>query len=146
MKAVEQKPDFDIALANLGNAIKDVGRPWDAIAYYRRAARADPTLPEAVCGLVNSLSSICDWHGRGAVAGEVGVDDGGFVIPPGAAPADGLDHEHDRGHGRADRAGVCPRGGRARAGGGDGGVSARAGGGAGACGYTRGAGDVAGTV
>ncbi|OJT15839.1 hypothetical protein TRAPUB_3437 [Trametes pubescens] len=89
MKALEQKPDFDIALANLGNAIKDVGRPWDAITYYRRAARVDPTLPEAVCGLVNSLSSICDWHGRGAVAGEVGVDDGGFVIPPGPHPQTG---------------------------------------------------------
>lgn len=89
MKAVEQKPDFDIALANLGNAIKDVGRPWDAIAYYRRAARVDPTLPEAVCGLVNSLSSICDWHGRGAVAGEVGVDDGGYVIPPSPYPQTG---------------------------------------------------------
>ena len=25
-KAVEQKPDFDIALANLGNAIKDIVR------------------------------------------------------------------------------------------------------------------------
>ncbi|KAI0365250.1 TPR-like protein [Pilatotrama ljubarskyi] len=89
MKAVEQKPDFDIALANLGNAIKDVGRPWDAIEYYKRAARVNPTLPEAVCGLVNSLCSICDWRGRGAVAYEVGVDDAGYVIPPGPHPQTG---------------------------------------------------------
>ena len=78
MKAVEHKPDFDIALANLGNAIKDVvcmrshhrlslpdvelfqGRPWDAIEYYKRSAAANPNLPEAICGLANSLSSICD--------------------------------------------------------------------------------------
>ncbi|KAI8995630.1 TPR-like protein [Trametes punicea] len=89
MKAVEEKPDFDIALANLGNAIKDVGRPWDAVEYYKRATRVNPNLPEAVCGLVNSLSSICDWRGRGAVAHEVGVDDAGLVIPPGPVPQTG---------------------------------------------------------
>ena len=82
MKAVEQKPDFDIALANLGNAIKDVGRPWDAIEYYRRATDVNPSLPEAVCGLVNSLCSVCDWRGRGAMPDEVGVDDAGHVILP----------------------------------------------------------------
>ncbi|KAI0639406.1 TPR-like protein [Trametes polyzona] len=89
MKAVDQKPDFDIALANLGNAIKDVGRPWDAVQYYRRATRVNPTLPEAVCGLVNSLCSICDWRGRGAMPNEVGVDDAGLFIPPGPHPQTG---------------------------------------------------------
>ncbi|RPD82549.1 TPR-like protein [Lentinus tigrinus ALCF2SS1-7] len=82
-KAVEQKPDFDIALANLGNAIKDVGRPWDAIGYYKRAAAANPNLPEAICGLVNSLCSVCDWRGRGTLPNEVGADDAGYFVPPG---------------------------------------------------------------
>ena len=27
MKAIRRKPDFDIALANLGNAVKDLVRP-----------------------------------------------------------------------------------------------------------------------
>ncbi|KAI0669899.1 TPR-like protein [Trametes maxima] len=81
MKAVEQKPDFDIALANLGNAVKDAGRPWDAVAFYRRAARASPALPEAVCGLANALGSVCDWRARGAVPGEaVGVDAAGRAV------------------------------------------------------------------
>ena len=58
------------------------GRSWDAIEYYRRAVSLNPDLPEATCGLVNSLSAICDWRGRGAVPNEVGVDDNGGIIMP----------------------------------------------------------------
>lgn len=82
MKAVQRKPDFDIALTNLGNAIKDIGRSWDAIQYYRRAVALNPNLFEATCGLLNSLCSICDWRGRGAVPHEVGVDDDGALVSP----------------------------------------------------------------
>ncbi len=42
----------------------------------------NPNLPEAICGLCNSLCSICDWRGRGAIAREVGVDEVGHSIPP----------------------------------------------------------------
>ncbi|PCH33636.1 glycosyltransferase family 41 protein [Wolfiporia cocos MD-104 SS10] len=82
MKAVQRKPDFDIALANLGNAVKDLGRSWDAIEYYRRAVSLNPNLPEATCGLVNSLCAVCDWRGRGAVPGELGVDEHGHIVLP----------------------------------------------------------------
>ena len=59
------------------------GRPWDAVEYYKRATAVNPNLPEAICGLVNSLCSICDWRGRGTLANEVGVDDAGYFVPPG---------------------------------------------------------------
>ncbi|OBZ79822.1 putative UDP-N-acetylglucosamine--peptide N-acetylglucosaminyltransferase SEC [Grifola frondosa] len=85
LKAIEHKPDFDIALANLGNAIKDVGRAWDAIEFYRRAVDINPDLPEAVCGLANSLCSVCDWRGRGGFAHDIIVDDDGDIVYPGHA-------------------------------------------------------------
>ncbi|KAI0078879.1 TPR-like protein [Panus rudis PR-1116 ss-1] len=84
LKAVAAKPDFDVALANLGNAVKDTGRSWEAIDYYRRALSVNPDLPEAVCGLVSSMTSICDWRGRGGLATEVSVDDKGNLIQPGS--------------------------------------------------------------
>ncbi|KAL8999455.1 MAG: hypothetical protein Q9169_001660 [Polycauliona sp. 2 TL-2023] len=68
-KAVQCDGNFDIALANLANAVKDQGRISDAIDYYRRAVTANPDFAEAVCGLANALNSVCDWHGRGGVAG-----------------------------------------------------------------------------
>lgn len=58
------------------------GRSWDAIQYYRRAVALNPNLFEATCGLLNSLCSICDWRGRGAVPHEVGVDDDGALVSP----------------------------------------------------------------
>ncbi len=60
-KAVECNPNFDVALANLGNAIKDQGRTQDSVAYYRRAVQVNPHFPEALCGLVNALLAVCDW-------------------------------------------------------------------------------------
>ncbi|CDO71565.1 Glycosyltransferase Family 41 protein [Trametes cinnabarina] len=88
---LQMDPKHPHLLTNLGSLLKDqdVGRPWDAVEYYKRATRVNPNLPEAVCGLVNSLSSICDWRGRGAVAYEVGVDDAGFIISPGPHPQTG---------------------------------------------------------
>ena len=53
---------FDVALANLGNAIKDQGRTQDSVAYYRRAVEVNPNFPEALCGLVNALLAVCDWR------------------------------------------------------------------------------------
>ncbi|CAL1695844.1 unnamed protein product [Somion occarium] len=82
-KAVSSKPDFDVALANLGNAIQDAGRPWEAIDYYRRAVSVNPDLPEAACGLVSSLTSICDWRGRGGLSTDVAVDNDGNLHLPG---------------------------------------------------------------
>lgn len=54
------------------------GRPWDAIPYYRRAYEINPTLPDATCGLFNSMQSICDWRDRGKTTLETtGVDSEG---------------------------------------------------------------------
>ncbi len=53
---------FDVALANLGNAIKDQGRTQDSVQFYRRAVEVNPDFPEALCGLVNALLAVCDWN------------------------------------------------------------------------------------
>ena len=53
--------NFDVALANLGNAIKDQGRTQDSVQYYRRAVKVNPNFPEALCGLVSALLAVCDW-------------------------------------------------------------------------------------
>lgn len=54
------------------------GRPWDAIPYYKRAYDVNPTLPDATCGLVNSMQAVCDWRDRGKVELETtGVDSQG---------------------------------------------------------------------
>ena len=96
------KPDFDVALTNMGNAVKDSvslhlqsrhcrrhlhtakGRSWEALNFYRRALDINPDIPEALCGLVSSMSSICDWRGRQSSHDECGVDDDGRFIQPGA--------------------------------------------------------------
>jgi protein O-GlcNAc transferase len=97
--AVHHKSDFDLALVNLGNSIKDMvmciyvysastpglfflsqGCPWDAIEYFERAIAVNPQLPEAICGLSNAKNALCDWRGRGTVGGEVGADEDGRVI------------------------------------------------------------------
>jgi protein O-GlcNAc transferase len=44
----------------------------------------NPNLPEAVCGLVSSMISVCDWRGRESTAEECGLDDSGEFIPPGS--------------------------------------------------------------
>ncbi|KAK7206053.1 glycosyl transferase family 41-domain-containing protein [Myxozyma melibiosi] len=80
--AVSCDPNFDIALANLANAVKDQGRVGDAIGYYRRAVAANPRFDEAVCGLANSLSSVCDWAGRGCTGyvETCGVDENSDIV------------------------------------------------------------------
>ncbi|KAI0348056.1 TPR-like protein [Trametopsis cervina] len=83
-KALAVKPDFDIALANMGNALKDTGRSWEALDFYRRAVGLNADLPEAVCGLVSSMASVCDWRGRDSSTNECGVDDNGRYLPSGA--------------------------------------------------------------
>jgi protein O-GlcNAc transferase len=103
MRAIQYKPDFDIALANLGNAMKDIvrfliqfipfsfsyirwqGRPSEAVSYYTRALKANPGLPEAVCGLGNSLMAICDWRGRGGTAPDIMIDHAGRIVDNTAA-------------------------------------------------------------
>ncbi|KAI0793500.1 glycosyl transferase family 41-domain-containing protein [Abortiporus biennis] len=85
LRAITTKPDFDVALANLGNTLKDMasltlGRSWEAIEYYRRAIATNPELSEAICGLVGALTSICDWRGQGALPDELGADDSGRLI------------------------------------------------------------------
>jgi hypothetical protein len=74
-RAVKCDPKFDIALANLANAVKDTGRIADAITYYRRAVAANPDFAEAVCGLANALNSVCGWQGRGGIASKDGSYD-----------------------------------------------------------------------
>ncbi|THH17005.1 hypothetical protein EW146_g3727 [Bondarzewia mesenterica] len=68
--------------ANLGNAIKDMGRPWEALDFFQRAVAVNPGFPEAVCGLANSHSAICDWRGRGLVSKDLRVDQNGLMIHP----------------------------------------------------------------
>ncbi|KAI9598712.1 glycosyl transferase family 41-domain-containing protein [Syncephalis fuscata] len=67
-RAVQFNPKFDVALANLANAVKDAGRVQDSIQWYRSAVEVNPDFSEAVCGLVNALGGVCDWRGRGGVA------------------------------------------------------------------------------
>jgi len=87
-KAVECDGNFDIALANLANAVKDQGRIGDAITYYKRAVQANPDFAEAVCGLATALNSVCNWYGRGGVYADEGrrdrihVDDNGMMHEP----------------------------------------------------------------
>ncbi|KAK9454986.1 glycosyl transferase family 41-domain-containing protein [Dipodascopsis uninucleata] len=79
-RAVSCDPSFDIALANLANAVKDQGRVAAAIQYHKRAVAVNPNFDEAVCGLANSLTSVCDWSGRGFVSSEsCGVNDNGDI-------------------------------------------------------------------
>lgn len=86
------KPDFDVALANMGNVIKDLvgllffrhssivhrilpkGRPHEAIAFYRRALESNPTFQEAICGLASAQGAVCDWRGRGGIPGDLQLD------------------------------------------------------------------------
>lgn len=56
-----------MALANLANAVKDMGQIQESIPFYRRAVALNPNFPEAVCGLINALGGVCDWRGRGGV-------------------------------------------------------------------------------
>lgn len=55
------------------------GRTPEAIPYYRRAVEANPDLPEAVCGLANALSAVCDWRGRGGEASDLVIDYDGNI-------------------------------------------------------------------
>ena len=50
--------------------------------YYRRAVELNPDLPEAVCGLLNSMASVCDWRGRSCYYDEYGVDLEGNLQEP----------------------------------------------------------------
>lgn len=90
----------------MGNAVKDTvsahfiflccqpyslvvkGRSWEALGFYRRAVDLNPNLPEAICGLVSSMGSVCDWRSRNSTDDEYGVDDSGRLIPPGSASED----------------------------------------------------------
>ena len=47
VRALEQKPDFDLALLNLGYALHDLGREDEARACWGKAIRLDPAL---ACG------------------------------------------------------------------------------------------------
>ncbi|GJJ09471.1 hypothetical protein Clacol_003694 [Clathrus columnatus] len=76
-QVLQLKPDFDVALTNMGNVIKDLGRPHEAIIFYQRAIEANPNFQEAICGLASAQGAICDWRGRGGIAGDVQLDEQG---------------------------------------------------------------------
>ena len=86
-KAVECNPSFDVALANLANAIKDMGHVQDSIGWYYKAVEINPHFPEAVCGLVNALGGVCDWRNRGSLGGDIGVGKDNRILDPNV-PAD----------------------------------------------------------
>lgn len=44
VRALEQKPDFDLALLNLGYALRDLGREDEARACWGKAVRLDPSM------------------------------------------------------------------------------------------------------
>ncbi|KAG8682147.1 hypothetical protein FRC09_016985, partial [Ceratobasidium sp. 395] len=79
-RALEVKPDFDVALANIANATKDAGHLIEAIEYYKRAVVANPYFPESIVGLVNVLGSVCDWQGRGGLALDLYMDSTGAIV------------------------------------------------------------------
>lgn len=39
----------------------------------------NPKFQEAVCGLANALSAVCDWRGRGGIPGEPHIDEDGHI-------------------------------------------------------------------
>lgn len=43
----------------------------ESIEFYQRALSVSPDFPDVICGLVNAMSSICDWRGnRGSTGNE----------------------------------------------------------------------------
>ncbi|KAA1063951.1 hypothetical protein PGT21_008298 [Puccinia graminis f. sp. tritici] len=88
-KAVQCNPNFDVGLANLANAIKDMGRVQESVQWYVRTVSINPNFPEAVCGLVNALGGVCDWRDRGAVGSKPVADRHGKLLGPPSPAADG---------------------------------------------------------
>jgi len=52
---VQRHPDFALAWFNLGNVLRDGGRPLEAADLYRRAIRLDPTFADAHTNLGSAL-------------------------------------------------------------------------------------------
>lgn len=55
---------------------------WEALEYYRRAVELNPNLPEPACGLMNAMTSVCDWRGHTCYTDEYGVDEDGRLLEP----------------------------------------------------------------
>ncbi|KLO14446.1 hypothetical protein SCHPADRAFT_826424 [Schizopora paradoxa] len=81
VRAIQAKPDFDVALTNLANAFKDMGRVSESIPYFRRAIEAKSASPlaEATSGLTHALASICDWRGFGTLNATQFIDNSGHL-------------------------------------------------------------------
>ncbi len=59
-RALELKPDFSEAHSNLGNVLKDLGRPDEAVACYRRALELNPGYSEVHSNLLHTLLYCAD--------------------------------------------------------------------------------------
>lgn len=62
--ALQLHPELDIALVNMANTLKDMGRPADAIPYYLKAVTINAGLVDAYCGLSMSMNAVCNWTAR----------------------------------------------------------------------------------
>ena len=101
--------NFDVALANLGNAIKDQGRTQDSVQYYRRAVKVNPNFPEALCGLVSALLAVCDDSCTFGCVDPFGV--GGMALATLAMAMTGMaDSTFDTGAGTTERVVAASRG------------------------------------
>lgn len=49
----------------------------EASALYRRTLAIDMDFPEAIAGLAITLSSVCDWRGRGGLPNDLYIDEMG---------------------------------------------------------------------
>ncbi|CAO1630772.1 unnamed protein product [Sympodiomycopsis kandeliae] len=70
-KAISINPNFDVALANLANSLRDIKCTEASLTYYRRALQssANGKMPEALCGLLNALLELDDWSDAFATGG-----------------------------------------------------------------------------
>lgn len=58
------------------------GRLPDSILYYRQAVQVNDNLPEALCGMVHAVWSVCDWRGMGRINNIMSIDFQGKTHSP----------------------------------------------------------------
>ncbi|KAG0146104.1 hypothetical protein CROQUDRAFT_133301 [Cronartium quercuum f. sp. fusiforme G11] len=66
-QAVECNPNFGVALANLANAVKELGQVQESVQWYVQAVHENLNFLETVCGTVNALRGVSDWQDQGLV-------------------------------------------------------------------------------